>query len=152
MDTQEEEPAAAAAAAAAAPTSRDPDVVNHLDTKEDQEAALLLLDNMLLTDRYNEFVAPDTGARVDLKSSTQLLTEYCQQLSRDSYYCPRPIFWMVTIPKKNDKDSGRSSSSSSSSCSNSSSNSSSSASSSSSIVTSSDRNGNGNGKQEYLFR
>ena len=45
------------------------------------------------TIQYPEYAIRSTGAVVDVRSASSMLTRYCQQLPHDSYYTPQPIFW-----------------------------------------------------------
>eukprot|EP01034_Spumella_vulgaris_P022615 gene22615-28752_t len=45
-------------------------------------------------DRY---VVPSTGVIADVRSSTQLLARFCQMLPHDSFYVPRPVYWVTTL-------------------------------------------------------
>ena len=45
-----------------------------------------------------KYVVSSTGAEADMRSSSQILQRFCGQLPHDSFFTPRPIFWMAKLP------------------------------------------------------
>jgi ERCC4-related helicase/dsRNA-specific ribonuclease len=52
--------------------------------------------------KLESYKVESTGAEIDGKTSTQILYRFCQRLPHDSFYEPKPIFWLTkTSVQKN---------------------------------------------------